>query len=74
MPRVKAKRFLHNNRDDRIVQSGKDFFDQAKGHWATDFFGNEHPIVLELACGRGEYTVGLAQHFPHKNFLGIDKK
>jgi tRNA (guanine-N7-)-methyltransferase len=74
MPRVKAKRFLHNDSDDRIVQSGKDFFAAAKGNWRKDFFGNNNPIVLELACGRGEYTVWLASHFPDKNFLGIDKK
>lgn len=38
MPRVKAKRFDHNDTDDRIVQSGKDFFDNAKGNWKKDFF------------------------------------
>jgi len=74
MGRVKAKRFLHNDSDDRIVQSGKDFFATAKGNWGKDFFANDNPIVLELACGRGEYTVWLAQHFLNKNFLGIDKK
>lgn len=74
MPRVKNRRFLSNHSDDRIVQSGKDFFDNAKGNWKKEFFGNDSPIVLELACGRGEYTVGLAQHFPEKNFLGVDKK
>lgn len=74
MPRVKAKRFLHNNADDRIVQSGKDFFDHAKGNWGKEFFGNTNPIVLELACGRGEYTVWLASHFTDKNFIGVDKK
>jgi len=74
MGRVKRKRFDHNSIDDRIVQSGKEFFADAKGNWGKDFFGNNNPIVLELACGRGEYTVWLAQHFPDKNFLGIDKK
>jgi len=49
--------------------------DQGKmrGQWHT-FFGNSNPIVLELGCGRGEYTVGLAQIFPEKNFIGIDIK
>jgi len=74
MPRVKAKRFDHNDTDDRIVQSGKDFFDNAKGNWKKDFFWNDNPIVLELACGRGEYTVWLAEYFPDKNFVGVDKK
>ncbi len=45
-----------------------------RGHWAADFFGNDRPIVLELGCGRGEYTVGLARLFPEKNFIGVDIK
>ncbi|MDR1416666.1 MAG: tRNA (guanosine(46)-N7)-methyltransferase TrmB [Prevotellaceae bacterium] len=45
-----------------------------KGKWRRDFFGNENPIVLELGCGRGEYTVELARMFPDKNFIGIDIK
>jgi len=44
-----------------------------KGHWA-DFFGNSNDIVLELGCGKGEYTVGLASLYPDKNFIGIDIK
>ena len=45
-----------------------------KGRWADQFFHNDHPIVLELGCGRGEYTVGLARLFPDKNFIGVDIK
>jgi len=45
-----------------------------KGKWATGFFKNGNPVVLELACGKGEYTVNLAQMFPEKNFIGIDYK
>ncbi|MDR0711578.1 MAG: tRNA (guanosine(46)-N7)-methyltransferase TrmB [Prevotellaceae bacterium] len=45
-----------------------------KGRWRQDFFGNENPIVLELGCGRGEYTVELARMCPDKNFIGIDIK
>lgn len=45
-----------------------------KGRWSATFFGNDHPIVLELGCGKGEYTVGLARQFPDKNFIGIDIK
>lgn len=45
-----------------------------KGNWRKGFFKNENPIVLELGCGMGEYTVGLAKKFPNKNFLGIDIK
>ncbi len=45
-----------------------------KGRWRQAHFGNENPIVLELACGRGEYTVALAQQFPQRNFIGVDIK
>lgn len=45
-----------------------------KGRWGADFFHNDHPIVLELGCGRGEYTVGLGRLFPDKNFIGVDIK
>ena len=45
-----------------------------KGRWGADFFGNDNPIVLELGCGKGEYTVGLAQRFPDKNYIGVDIK
>lgn len=45
-----------------------------KGRWAHDFFHNDNPIVLELGCGKGEYTVSLAERFPDSNFIGIDIK
>lgn len=45
-----------------------------KGKWGIDYFKNNNPIVLELGCGKGEYTVGLASKFPDKNFIGIDIK
>lgn len=44
------------------------------GHWNKNYFKNNAPIVIELGCGRGEYTVGLAQKYPNKNFIGIDYK
>lgn len=45
-----------------------------KGKWKSDFFGNDNPLVLELGCGKGEYTIGMARRFPDTNFLGIDIK
>jgi tRNA (guanine-N7-)-methyltransferase len=45
-----------------------------KGKWNSEHFKNNNPIVLELGCGKGEYTVGLATHFPNSNFIGVDIK
>ncbi len=45
-----------------------------KGKWHTEFFNNDHPIILELGCGKGEYTVRLAKRYKDKNFIGIDIK
>lgn len=56
----------------RLQAEGFDSF-PLRGRW-HEFFGNDHPIVLELGCGKGEYSVGLAKLFPEKNFIGIDIK
>ena len=45
-----------------------------KGKWHSAVFNNENPIVLELGCGKGEYSVGLAEKNPHKNYIGVDIK
>ncbi len=47
---------------------------ELRGKWHDEVFGNHNPIVLELGCGKGEYTVGMAERFPDKNFIGIDIK
>lgn len=47
---------------------------ELKGNWASSCFGNDHPIVLELGCGKGEYTVNMGRMFPEKNFIGMDVK
>jgi tRNA (guanine-N7-)-methyltransferase len=49
-------------------------YQTVKGKWRADFFRNDHPLTLELACGRGEYTIGLARLFPERNFIGVDIK
>jgi tRNA (guanine-N7-)-methyltransferase len=60
--------FQHTDFDARIAQF------PLKGKWHSEYFKNSNPIVLELGCGRGEYTIGLAERFPDKNFIGIDRK
>ena len=74
----KLKRFLENETFDNVFQPtreevvGNEF--PLKGKWNSEFFKNENPIVVELGCGKGEYSVGLAERFPDKNFVGIDIK
>jgi tRNA (guanine-N7-)-methyltransferase len=45
-----------------------------KGHWKSDAFGNDNPLILELACGRGEYSLALGESYPENNYLGVDVK
>lgn len=72
MGKDKLKRFAEVNTFANVIQldAGKPFKDK----WNTGFFKNNNPVVLELACGKGEYTVNLARLFPNKNFIGIDYK
>ena len=74
----KLKRFKENETFTNVVQpSREELVDQEfhlKGKWRSEHFKNNHPIVLELGCGKGEYSVGLAKKFPEKNFIGIDIK
>ncbi|SUJ13702.1 tRNA (guanine-N(7)-)-methyltransferase [Sphingobacterium spiritivorum] len=72
MGKDKLRKFAEVSTFKNVVQldEGKDL----KGKWGTQHFGNNNPIVLELACGKGEYTVNLAKLFPQKNFIGIDYK
>ncbi len=74
----KLKRFSENETFTNVFQPTREEVvgDQfpLKGKWNSDFFKNDNPIVLELGCGKGEYSVGLAERFPEKNFVGIDIK
>jgi tRNA (guanine-N7-)-methyltransferase len=55
-------------------KSGKFKDHPLKGNWHSNFFKNDKPLVLELGCGKGEYSVGMGRRFPGKNFLGVDIK
>jgi len=74
----KLVRFAEMNTFDHVVQAKfnevfeKDY--KLKGNWNKDFFRNNNPIILELGCGKGEYTVGLAKQNPEINFVGVDIK
>jgi len=72
----KLKRFRENDSFKNVIQPTREQvlknFDQ-KGKWSA-FFGNDNPIVLELGCGKGEYTVALAQKNPNINYIGVDIK
>ena len=74
----KLKRFKENETFANVVQPTREEVVSGsfklKGNWNKDFFKNDNPIVLELGCGKGEYSVSLAQRHPNKNFLGIDIK
>lgn len=74
MSRKKLVRFQENEKNPNVVQAGKPIFEEIKGNWNTRLFDNDNPIVVELACGRGEFTVGLARKYPDQNFIGVDIK
>ena len=73
----KLRRFRENETFPNVIQPGREQVVegkfQYKGRW-HEYFGNSHPIVLELGCGKGEYTVGLAKKFPDRNYIGVDIK
>lgn len=78
MGKNKLRKFAENETFENLFQPT---FDEVwrkdhpiKGEWNKTFFKNNNPIVLELGCGKGEYTINLAKMFPHKNFIGVDIK
>jgi len=70
----KLERFRIIEERDNVIERSKDIYESIKGQWRAGFFKNDNPITLELACGRGEYSVNLAKRFPEKNFIGVDIK
>ena len=59
---------------DNVIEPGKDLFTKMRGQWNEIYFGNTNPVTVELACGRGEYSVALAKLFPNRNHVGVDIK
>ena len=74
MGKNKLKRFAVNDQSENVIQDGKPLYTTIKGHWNEDYFKNNQPITVEIGCGNGEYTVGLAEVFPERNFIGSDIK
>lgn len=70
MPKKKLARFAELDTFSNTLQ----YPQEIKGTWHSKVFGNTQPIVLELGCGKGEYTIGQALRFPEKNFIGVDIK
>lgn len=78
MGKGKLHKFQENLIFDHVIEPEvKEYVEHnhsLKGKWKSQFFKNNNPIVLELGCGKGEYSVGLAKIFPNKNFIGVDIK
>lgn len=78
MGKGKLARFAENATFEHVVQPTfaelRDDHFALKGRWNADFFRRDAPIVLELGCGKGEYTTGLAQLRPERNYIGVDIK
>lgn len=74
----KLKRFKENESFANVFQPTRDKLVnenfELKGQWRTSVFKNDNPLVLELGCGKGEYSLGLAKKYPNRNFIGIDIK
>ena len=72
--RKKRKRFEANKSLDHLIEPEKAIYKSIKGKWNLLYFQNNQPITLEVGCGHGAYTIGLAKLFPERNFIGIDIK
>ena len=70
----KLERFSIIAERENVLQPGKELYFQVKGCWNETYFKNNNPITIELACGRGEYTIGLAKQLPDRNYIGVDIK
>ena len=74
MGKDKISKFEAIKRFGNVIEHATEEGDSVKGNWRSRVFKNDNPIVLELGCGKGEYSVGLAEFYPDKNFIGCDIK
>ncbi|MDX5348131.1 MAG: tRNA (guanosine(46)-N7)-methyltransferase TrmB [Hymenobacteraceae bacterium] len=74
MSRSKLAKFAVIAERDNVMQPEKELYGKLQGKWNELFFKQNQEIVLEIGCGKGDYTIGMARLFPNKNFLGIDIK
>lgn len=74
MGRNKIERFADNAERYNVVEEGKENFGKLINKWSSEHFQNSNPLVVELGCGRGEYTIGLSENVPNTNFVGVDIK
>ncbi|MBT1703468.1 tRNA (guanosine(46)-N7)-methyltransferase TrmB [Chryseosolibacter indicus] len=70
----KQERFKIIEERSNVIEPSKSLYQTIKGKWRSEYFKNDNPITVELACGRGEYTIGLAAQFPDRNYIGVDIK
>ncbi|MFT2007714.1 tRNA (guanosine(46)-N7)-methyltransferase TrmB [Pontibacter sp. 13R65] len=74
MSRSKLKKFSEIAERENVLEEGNELYGHLGGKWDEIHFENTNPIVVEIGCGRGEYTLGMARLFPDKNFIGVDIK
>jgi tRNA (guanine-N7-)-methyltransferase len=70
----KQERFRIIEERTNVIEPSKPIYQTIKGKWLDEHFKNQQPITVELACGRGEYSIGLGKLFPERNFVGVDIK
>jgi len=72
--RGKLKRFEENYKSHIVFEPNKEGYESLKGTWKSEVFQSNRDLIVELGCGKGEYTIGLSRLFPNQNFVGIDIK
>ena len=74
MSRSKLAKFKVIAESANVIEPGKPLFETIKGCWQEKYFNNNHDIIVEIGCGKGDYTLGMANLFPNKNYIGVDIK